>query len=400
MLGTAIRRGAALVVAGALGAGIAVGIAAIAEDDAGGGTTTIVQQVASPTGDTSGIQVAAETEAPTDTESATEAGLSVQEIYRRAGPGVVQISALNDAAGEQQALGSGFVIDKAGHIVTNFHVVQGAGEIRVSFSGRDDSVAATLVGSDPSSDIAVLAVDLPATALTPLPLGDSDGVDVGDAVVAIGNPFGLDRTVTSGIVSAIQREITAPNGFPIDHVIQTDAAINHGNSGGPLLDDNGQVIGVNSQIETGGYAEGNVGVGFAVPIDTVKEVASQLIETGKVERAFLGVEMQTISKDAASDLRLAVDEGVLVATVRPGSPAAEAGLRGGDETAVVSGETWVLGGDVIVEADGTAVTDADQLREIVLAKQPGDSLSLRINRDGKALTLNVKLGRQPTTPTG
>jgi S1-C subfamily serine protease len=400
MLGTAIRRGAALVVAGALGAGIAVGIAAIADDDAGGGTTTIVQQVASPAGDTSSIQVAAETGAATGTDAATENGLSVQEIYRRAGPGVVQISALNDAAGEQQALGSGFVIDKAGHIVTNFHVVQGAGEIRVSFSGRDDSVAATLVGSDPSSDIAVLAVDLPATALTPLPLGDSDGVDVGDAVVAIGNPFGLDRTVTSGIVSAIQREITAPNGFPIDHVIQTDAAINHGNSGGPLLDGNGQVIGVNSQIETGGYAEGNVGVGFAVPINTVKEVASQLIETGKVERAFLGVEMQTISEDAASDLGLAVDEGVLVATVRPGSPAAEAGLRGGDETAVVSGETWVLGGDVIVEADGTAVANADQLREIVLAKQPGDSLSLRINRDGKVLTLNVKLGRQPTTPTG
>jgi S1-C subfamily serine protease len=400
MLGTAIRRGAALVVAGALGAGIAVGIAAIADDDAGGGTTTIIQQVASPAGDTSGIQVAAETGAATDTEAATEAGLSVQEIYRRAGPGVVQISALNDAAGEQQALGSGFVIDKAGHIVTNFHVVQGAGEIRVSFSGRDDSVAATLVGSDPSSDIAVLAVDLPATALTPLLLGDSDSVDVGDAVVAIGNPFGLDRTVTSGIVSAIQREITAPNGFPIDHVIQTDAAINHGNSGGPLLDGNGQVIGVNSQIETGGYAEGNVGVGFAVPINTVKEVASQLIETGKVERAFLGVEMQTISEDAASDLGLAVDEGVLVATVRPGSPAAEAGLRGGDETAVVSGETWVLGGDVIVEADGTAVANADQLREIVLAKQPGDSLSLRINRDGKVLTLHVKLGRQPRTPTG
>jgi S1-C subfamily serine protease len=394
MLGTAVRRGAPLVVAGALGAGIAVGIAAVADDGDGGGTTTIVEQVASPAAETSGIQLAA------DTASPSEPGLSVQEIYRRAGPGVVQISALTDAAEEQQALGSGFVIDKAGHIVTNYHVVQGAGEIRVSFSGRDDSVAATLVGSDPSSDIAVLAVDLPATALTPLPLGDSDGVDVGDAVVAIGNPFGLDRTVTSGIVSAIQREITSPNGFPIDHVIQTDAAINHGNSGGPLLDGSGQVIGVNSQIETGGYAEGNVGVGFAVPINTVKEVASQLIETGKVERAFLGVEMQTISESAASELGLPVDEGVLVATVRPGSPAAEAGLRGGDETAVVGGETWVLGGDAVVEADGTPVTDADQLREIVLAKQPGDSLSLRINRNGKVLTVNVKLGRQPTTPTG
>ena len=393
MLGTVLRRGAPLVVAGALGAGIAVGLAAVAEDG-GGGTTTIVQQVASPATESTGTQLAAET------ASATESELSVQEIYRRAGPGVVQISALNGTAGEQQALGSGFVIDKAGHIVTNYHVVQDATEVRVSFSGRDDSVAATLVGSDPSSDIAVLAVDLPATALTPLALGDSDGVDVGDAVVAIGNPFGLDRTVTSGIVSAIQREITAPNGFPIEHVIQTDAAINRGNSGGPLLDSSGQVIGVNSQIETGGYAEGNVGVGFAVPINTVKEVAAQLIETGKVERAFLGVEMQTIAENSASDLGLAVDKGVLVATVRPGSPAAQAGLRGGDETAVVGGETWVLGGDIIVEADGTAVTDADQLREIVLAKQPGDSLSLRINRDGKAMTVTVKLGRQPTTPTG
>lgn len=394
MLGTAVRRGAPLVFAGALGAGIAIAVATVVDGDGGSGTTTIVQQVASPAAETSGIELAAET------ASSTESGLSVQEIYRRAGSGVVQISALNKAADEQQALGSGFVIDKAGNIVTNYHVVQGASEIRVSFSGRDDSIAATLVGSDPSSDIAVLAVDLPATALTPLPLGDSDGVEVGDPVVAIGNPFGLDRTVTSGIVSAIQRQITAPNGFPIDHVIQTDAAINRGNSGGPLLDDNGQVIGVNSQIETGGYAEGNVGVGFAVPINTVEEIASQLIETGKVERAFLGVEMQTISQETASDLGLVVSEGVLVATVRPGSPAAQAGLRGGDETAVVGGETWVLGGDVIVEADGTAIADADQLREIVLAKQPGDSLSLRINRDGKAMTLNVKLGRQPTTPTG
>lgn len=394
MLATALRRGAALVLAGAVGAGIAIGIAAVTDSSSAGGTTTVVEQVASPAAETSGIPVAAETDAEAG------GGLGVQEIYRHAGPGVVQISALTGAAEEQRALGSGFVIDKAGHIVTNYHVVQNAQEIRVSFSGRDDSVAATVVGTDPSSDIAVLAVDLPAMALTPLPLGDSDGVEVGDPVVAIGNPFGLDRTVTSGIVSAIQREIVSPNGFPIDHVIQTDAAINHGNSGGPLLDGNGEVIGVNSQIETGGYAEGNVGVGFAVPINTVKEVASQLIETGKVERAFLGIEMQTIDDDVAGDLGLAVDEGVLIATVRPGSPAAGAGLRGGDETAVVSGETWVLGGDIVVEADGTAIDDADQLREIVLAKQPGDSLSLRINRDGKVMTVNVKLGRQPTTPTG
>jgi S1-C subfamily serine protease len=393
MLGTALRRAAGLVLAGAVGAGIAIGVAAVVDDDTGG-TTTVVEQTASPAADTSGIQVA------DDAGTQEESKMSVQEIYRRAGPGVVQISALTDVGNQQQALGSGFVIDKAGHIVTNYHVVQNGREIRVSFSGRDDSVAARVVGTDPSSDIAVLAVDLPASALTPLPLGDSDSVEVGDAVVAIGNPFGLDRTVTSGIVSAIQREIIAPNGFPIDHVIQTDAAINHGNSGGPLLDENGEVIGVNSQIETGGYAEGNVGVGFAVPINTVKDVASQLIETGKVERAFLGIEMQTIDDEVAGKLGFAVDEGVLIATVRPGSPAAEAGLQGGDVTAVVSGETWVLGGDIVIEADGAKIDDADQLREMVLAKQPGDSLSLRINRDGKVMTVNVKLGRQPTTPTG
>ncbi len=389
MSGSIIRRGAPLVAAGAVGAGVAVGVFAATGVETG--STTIVQQVASsaPAATSTVARLAAE----------TTGGLSVQEIYRRAGPGVVQISTLTAGAGEQ-ALGSGFVIDKAGHIVTNYHVVADAREVRVNFSGRDDSVTATIVGTDPSSDIAVLDVELPPSALTPLPLGESDGIEVGDPVVAIGNPFGLDRTVTAGIVSAIQREIVSPNGFPIDHVIQTDAAINHGNSGGPLLDANGEVIGVNSQIETGGYAEGNVGVGFAVPIGTVEEVAAQLIETGKVERAFLGVEMQTVSEDSARELNLAVDSGVLIATVRPGSPAAKAGLRGGEATAVVSGETWVLGGDVIVAADGEPIVDADQLREVVLGKKPDDELSLEINREGEVLTINVKLGSQPITPTG
>ena len=388
MLGTVVRRGAPLLAAGALGAGIAVGLfAAVAEDN---GTTTVLEQAASPVVDTGAVRLAA----------STGSDLGVQEIYRRAGSGVVQIGALTSAQGAQKALGSGFVIDKAGHIVTNYHVVANVQQVLVNFSGQDDAVEATVVGTDPSSDIAVLEVKLPAAALTPLPLGNSDEVQVGDPVIAIGNPFGLERTVTSGILSAIQREIIAPNDFPIEHVLQTDAAINHGNSGGPLLNGAGEVIGVNSQIETGGYAEGNVGVGFAVPINTVKQVASQLIETGKVERAFLGVEMQTISQDTASQLGLPIDQGVLIATVRPGSPADGAGLRGGQGTAVVGGETWVLGGDIIVKADGAPIDDADQLREIVLAKKPGDNLSLEINRDGKTMTVNIKLGRQPATPTG
>jgi S1-C subfamily serine protease len=399
-LSSLARRGAPLLAAGALGAGLAVGIGAAAGID--GGATTIVQQV--------GAAQPASSEQPAKF-AADGQNLSVQEIYRRAGPGVVQITAVSNVGavnpvdpfgpqgGEQRALGSGFVIDKAGHIVTNYHVVQGAQEVDVNFSGRDP-VRAKVVGADPSTDIAVLKVDVPASALTPLELGNSDAVQVGDPVVAIGNPFGLDRTVTAGIVSALQREITAPNGFTIDHVVQTDAAINHGNSGGPLLDAHGEVIGVNSQIQSG-TVDGNVGIGFAVPINTVKQVASQLIETGKVEHAFLGIEMQTITPDVAKNFKLAADRGILIATVRPGSPAEAAGLRGGTSSAVVNGETWVLGGDVITRADGKAITDANQLRDVVLSKKPGDTLDLEVHRaDGSTKTISVQLGRQPTTPTG
>jgi S1-C subfamily serine protease len=388
-LSTLLTKGIPLVVAGAIGAGIAVGISAAVDS---GGTTTVVQSSAPGT-------IPPAEENPAQVASTSQA-LTVQEIYELAGPGVVQVSVSPDGApGGLEGQGSGFVIDKAGHIVTNYHVVQNAGEVQVSFSAGE-SVAATVVGVDPSTDIAVLKVDMPASALQPLPLGDSNEVQVGDSVVAIGNPFGLERTVTAGIVSALQREIEAPNGFEIDQVIQTDAQINSGNSGGPLLNTRGEVIGVNSQIETGGTGLGNVGIGFAVPVNTVREAAAQLIETGKVERAFLGIEMQTITEEAAHELRLPVDAGVLIATVRPGSPAADAGLRGGDDTAVVNGETWVLGGDVIVGADGNPIETADELRDVVLSKRPGDDLTLDIDRDGETLTLTVELGRQPATPSG
>jgi S1-C subfamily serine protease len=325
----------------------------------------------------------------------------VEEIYERAAPGVVEIKATGQSDDEfgfgsiQQALGSGFVIDKAGHIVTNYHVVEGAQELNVSFSG-EDPVPATLVGVDASTDLAVLKVDVPANALTPLVLGDSDAVTVGDSVVAIGNPFGLDRTITAGIVSAVQRNITAPNNFQIDHVIQTDAAINHGNSGGPLLNSKGEVIGVNAQIQ-GGTVDGNVGIGFAIPVNTVKSVASQLIESGKVEHPYLGVTLQEITPELAENFRLPVDEGVLIASVQDDTPAADAGLQGGTTQVTLNGENYTLGGDIITKIDGNEVTSVDEVREAILAKKPGDTVTLEINRDGETMTVTAELGNQPAT---
>ena len=216
-------------------------------------------------------------------------------------------------------------MDKSGHIVTNYHVVEGADEIRVSFSNRD-TVEADLVGVDPSTDLAVLQVDASASALTPLPLGNSDKVQVGDPVVAIGNPFGLDRTATAGIVSAVQREISAPVGdFAIDHVIQTDAPINQGNSGGPLLNMRGQVIGVNTQIETGGVASGNVGIGFAVPSNTVKDVVAQILGPVASSTRTSGSGTNVVN-DGARRRRTTsrFGAGVLVAEVRAGTGAEQA----------------------------------------------------------------------------
>jgi S1-C subfamily serine protease len=337
--------------------------------------------------------------------------IDVAEIYRRSGPGVVQITSTSegdsssDAFGNvvpgqsQSALGSGFVIDKEGHIVTNYHVVQGASQIEVSFSNQD-TVDARVVGTDPSTDLALLKVDVDAQALTPLALADSDDVEVGDPVVAIGNPFGLERTVTSGIVSALQREVRAPNNFTIDHVIQTDAPINSGNSGGPLIDAAGRVIGVNSQIETGNGGGGNVGIGFAVPSNTVKSVVAQLLDDGRVDRAYLGVSLQDIESDVADVLKLPADSGVLVGAVQPGSPADKAGLEGGDTRVVVAGESYQIGGDVIVAIDGKDVASVDALREAIAAHKPGESVSVTVvHANGKRQTITVKLGRVPDSPS-
>jgi S1-C subfamily serine protease len=393
-----LRRAAELFAAAIAGGAVVLGGVALF-DGLDGHTTTVRELVSSPGG------------APASFVHGR--ALSINQIYNRFAPGVVQVSTTSvvnvnptDPFGfpvpgfqqqeTQKALGSGFVIDKAGHIVTNYHVVQGAKTIQVSFSNHD-SMKARLVGADPSTDVAVLKVDAHARALTPLTLGNSDSVRVGDSVVAIGNPFGLDRSVTAGIVSALQREVQAPNAYPIDHVIQTDAAINHGNSGGPLLNADGEVIGVNSQIQTGGTSDGNVGVGFAIPINTVRTAAAQLIHNGKVEHASLGIKGQAIDADVALLFHFPVDHGVLVQSVVGGSGAAQAGLKAGTNSVVVAGESWLIGGDLIVRADGQTIASVERLRDVIAAKKPGDPLKLELYRGTKKLSIDVKLGRQPTS---
>jgi S1-C subfamily serine protease len=332
--------------------------------------------------------------------------MSINEIYRASAPAVVHIETTSrvqqtsdffgnpfGASQTQRALGSGFVIDKAGHIVTNYHVVRGANTIQVSFS-NNERFKAKVVGVDPSTDSAVLQVQVKSRALKSLPLGNSDAVRVGDQVIAIGNPFGLDRSVTAGIVSAVQRRISAPNQLSISHVIQTDAALNHGNSGGPLLNAEGQVIGVNAQIETGGQSQGNVGIGFAIPINTVKDVVAELIKHGKAEHAFLGIEGKTLQSNIGRLFHLPVKSGVLVGSVRPGTGAAKAGLKAATSQVTVEGESWPAGGDVIVKADGQPVPSIERLVDLIATKKPGDRINLEVVRGTSRIHINVDLGRQ------
>jgi S1-C subfamily serine protease len=385
-------RAAGLFTAALLGGGVALGGAAALGKL--GDHTTVIRQEAFPN-----------SSAPVVLQQGK--GLSINEIYRASAPAVVHIETTSRAqqpsdffgnpfgtTETQRALGSGFVIDKAGHIVTNYHVVRGANTIQVSFS-NNERFKAKLVGVDPSTDVAVLRVDVKSRALKSLPLGNSESVRVGDQVIAIGNPFGLDRSVTSGIVSAVQRRIEAPNQLSISHVIQTDAALNHGNSGGPLLNAQGQVIGVNAQIETGGQSQGNVGIGFAIPINTVKDVVAELIKHGKVEHPFLGIEGKTLQPNIGRLFHLPVTSGVLVASVRPGSGAAKAGLKPATSQVTVEGESWPAGGDVIVKVDGRPVPSIERLVDLIASKTPGDKIELEVVRGTSRIGLNVKLGRQP-----
>lgn len=390
-----------LVVAGVIGGGLALGGAA-ALGELGASSTTVREVVGA--------------EASPAASFRSEGPLSINQIYRRSAPGVVQITSTSVAEvpsdplfdpfetprlERQRSLGSGFVIDKAGHILTNYHVVQDANSVEVSFS-NNESMDAEIVGIDPATDLAVLKVKAEARALTPLPLGDSDTVRVGDAVVAIGNPLGYTRSLTAGVVSAVGRTLEAPNRTSaIDHAIQTDASINRGNSGGPLISAAGNVIGVNAQISTGSELEqGNIGIGFAIPINTAKNVAAQIIRNGKVEHAFLGIGATPIQADVARLFHLPVTRGLLVDGIVRGSAAAKAGLKAGTRQVVVDGEAWRLGGDIIVEADGVPVASLERLRDLIARKEPGDKIELEIYRGDERMTIDVELGRQPAPSQG
>jgi putative serine protease PepD len=304
----------------------------------------------------------------------TTGELSVNQIWKDAGPAVVDITVTSQSTGgnrlpfpgggTQQAEGSGFVYDTSGDIVTNQHVVDGATSVKVKLqSGK--TYTAKVLGSDSSTDLAVIKIDAPASELKPVTLANSSAVEVGDGVVAIGSPFGLKGTVTSGIVSALDRQIQSPSNFAINGAIQTDAAINHGNSGGPLLDLNGKVIGVNAQIESD--SGGNDGVGFAIPANTVKSVVPQLISGGSVAHAFLGV---SLTSGTAT-----------VAEVRAGTPADKAGLQPGD---------------VITALDGKAVAGSVALQTAIDAHKPGDQVKVTYKRNGSEQTATVTLGTRPS----
>jgi S1-C subfamily serine protease len=292
---------------------------------------------------------------PTPLAGAQPAVVDVEEqlvidIYARVGPAVVCITAPQRFG---ECIGSGFIIDEEGHVVTNNHVVQAASELLVTLAD-EHTVPAEVIGTDPGSDLAVLDIDVPVEELTTAELGDSSTLRVGQRAIAIGNPFGLERTVTTGIISSLRRTLDRTDSdFQIAEVIQTDAAINPGNSGGPLLDSSGQVIGVNSAIlSTSGS---NSGVGFAIPVDVVKKVVPELIATGHYRHPWIGVSGQSITSEMVTAGNLAVDSGVLVFTVEPGSPAEKAGLRGGNQQVMVSGVPMAFGGDIVIAINGVGV---------------------------------------------
>jgi putative serine protease PepD len=356
---------------GAASVGLVVGVLSVAG---------VVDDDASPS----------QTAAPEATATSPESGsnrpvasvpTNVSEIYKRVSSGVAFVQSSSSGGGSvlgtsgQAATGSGFVLDKDGHIVTNDHVVEDFNTFSVRVGKDSKPIPAQLVGKDPSSDLAVLKIDPSKVngGLKPLELGDSNTLEPGDQAIAIGSPFGLEGTVTTGIVSALGRTITAPNGFPIANAVQTDAAINPGNSGGPLLDSKGRVIGVNSQIKTDNGGD-NSGVGFAVPVSTIKQIVPQIQSGGKVVRAYLGV-----SNGDSQD-----GSGSVVATVVPGGPAEKAGLRQGDK---------------ITALNDKPILSSDDVSAAVNSLKPGEKAKLSVVRGGDRRTLTVELGTRPDRPT-
>lgn len=357
--------------------------------------------------------VKATPETPTvySSPSTTTGAFTPDQIYQNLSGGVVMVLSEFESAGTDQfgqpqggqALGTGFVVDDEGYVLTNAHVVQSDGGARASNvtvvfnkgGSETQRVAGELVGVDIGSDVAVIKVDPGKVDLKALPTGDSDKVVVGEAVVAIGNPLGYDFSITSGIVSATGRSLQAPNGQTIPNGIQTDAAINQGNSGGPLIDSQGKVIGINEQIASEGG--GNDGLGFAVPINTAMRSLEQIKATGRVQYAWMGVGLKSLTGDIAAMFNMESEGGALVEQVSPGSPADKAGLQGGDQTATVQGQDFTIGGDVIVKIDDTEIASADDLIAYLGTKKPGDTVVVTVERDGKTEEISVTLAERPAS---
>jgi S1-C subfamily serine protease len=383
-------------VSAVIGAGAAIGVVEGFDLGSAKTTTTLVQQA--PFGATSNANDG-------------DTGLTAGDIYKRDAPGVVFVrsqivqrtqSPFDFGLPQEQqgeATGSGFVVDNSGTILTNAHVVNGATKVTVQFQNRE-SVAAKVLGKDESTDLALLQIDATGRKLTPLTLGSSKRVQVGDPAIAIGNPFGLERTLTTGVISAVQRTIQAPNNFEIDDVLQTDAPINPGNSGGPLIDATGKVIGINSQIATGGSgSQGSVGIGFAVPIDTAKQIIPDLKQSGRVDRGYLGIGSATVDK-TLKDLNLPADHGALVQSVAPGGPADKAGIRAGDLPATLDNHPIQLGGDIITKVAGKDIRTKDDLAAAVADRKSGDKVKVTLVRaGGKVKTVEVTLAERPNTAT-
>jgi putative serine protease PepD len=334
----------------------------------------------------------------------TAGGLTPEEeivigVYRAASPGVVHIAStvlsqdFFSRVVPERGTGSGLIVDKRGYILTNNHVVENADSLEVTLADKSKAPA-KLIGRDPNNDLAVIQINVPKEKLTPLRLGDSNQLQVGQMAIAIGNPFGLDRTVTKGVVSALGRSLKADTGRQIRNVIQTDAAINPGNSGGPLLNSRGEVIGINTAIFT--PSGGSVGIGFAIPVNTAKKLLPQLIARGRVSYPWLGISGMDITPDLVRALNLSAKEGVMIAQVVPGGPAARAGLRGAQRRVRVRNFMVAVGGDIILALDGQKISSVDDLTAFLdERKKVGDEVRVDVLRDSKQMTVVTRLGELP-----
>ncbi len=326
---------------------------------------------------------------------------SIPDLYDSVRPSVVRITSISTtrtAFGTQQSegLGSGIILDTSGNILTNYHVVQNASELEVTL-GDQSSASATVVGTDPAGDLAVVKADFPSDiTLSPASLGDSDQIRVGESVIAIGNPFGLDGTVTEGIISGVDRTLSEQQNRPLRELVQTDAAINPGNSGGPLVNMSGQVIGINTAIENPSGTDTFSGIGYAIPINIAKQELSQLMSGATVTHARLGISGETITANLAKELNLSVNQGVYVVTVDASGPAGSAGVQGAEATSQNS-LTPPPGGDVVTGIDNTTTNTFEDLATYVDSKQPGDKITLHIVRGSDKKDIDVTLGEWPTS---